>query len=334
MDNVSSSPIFIRAGERGRYPVTGNSSKELLVASSDNVRVDNRNWVLPVGDKYQKYPPQRYTPSYRKNRMVSVDGHSAFAIVEEKEPAVVNYANVELRDGLYFAKGSDKPLAGGQEYYFANACGSPRMAKVSDIVIRNVKITDADPRYPMLLMGLADSPIENVVLENVEVTYRGGMTMEHAVEQRQLNTNWEYQQYQTASSIQSLPWLVNTFFLKNEGLLPRVSWDVEKQTWKDDPYNVPELPYVYPEPSNWGILPAYGLFARHVKGLTCRNVSMGVMVPDERHGVVLTNVSDVQMQDVQAENIENVAKMVVVTNPYTRATNHECLLTNHIMRPR
>ncbi len=326
MDNISSSPIFIRAGERGRYPVTGNSAEELLVASEDNVRVDNRNWVLPNGEKYQKYPPLRYTPSYRKDKVVTVDGHSKFTIVDEKEPAILNPANVELREGQYYTKDGNTPLAKGQEYYYANANGSPRMAKVSNIEIRNVTITNADPRYPMLIMGLADSPIENVVLENIEVTFRGGMTMEHAVEQRQLNTNWEYEQYGTASSVQSLPWLVNTFFLKNEGLLPRVSWDSENECWKDDPYNVPELPYVYPEPSNWGILPAYGLYARHVAGLACKNVVMHTMTPDERHAVVLTNASDIQMEDVQAEAKEGVAKLVKVCNPYTRATNHECLL--------
>ncbi len=326
MDNISSSPIFIRAGERGRYPVTGNSSEELVVADVGNVRVDNRNWVLPNTDKYQKYPPLRYTPSYRKNRKVSVDGHSEFEVVDETAPAVLNPANVEERDGQYYVKGCSEPLAEGQEYYYANANGSPRMAKVSDIEIRNVTITNVDPRYPMLIMGLADSPIENVVLENIDVTYRGGMTMEHAVEQRQLNTNWEYEQYGTASSIQSLPWLVNTFFLKNEGLLPRVSWDAENNCWKDDPYNVPELPYVYPEPSNWGILPAYGLYVRHMTGLTCNNVKMSTVVPDERHGVVLTNVSDITMKDVKAETKAGVAKLVKVCNPYTRATNHECLL--------
>ena len=326
MDNISSSPIFIRAGERGRYPVTGNSTEELLVASEDNVRVDNRNWVLPNTDKYQKYPPLRYTPSYRKNRMVCVDGHSKFPVVDEKKPAVLNLANVEERNGCYYPKGSTEPLPKGAEYYYANASGSPRMAKVSDIEIRNVTITGADPRYPMLIMGLVDSPIENVVLENIDVTFRGGMTMEHAIEQRQLNTNWEYEQYGTASSIQSLPWLVNTFFLKNEGLLPRVSWDAEGHCWKDDPYNVPELPYVYPEPSNWGILPAYGLYARHVTGLTCKNVTMHTVTSDERHAVVLTNASDIHMDDVQAEVKEGVAKLVKVCNPYTRATNHECLL--------
>lgn len=326
MDNISSSPIFIRAGERGRYPVTGNSAEELLVASESNVRVDNRNWVLPNTNKYQKYPPLRYIPSYQRNRTVSVDGHSAFNIVDEKEPAILNMANLEERDGQFYVKGSNKPLAKGEEYYFANANGSKRMAKVSDIEIRNVTITNADPRYPMLIMGLVDSPIENVVLENIHVTYRGGMKMEHAVEQRQLNTNWEYEQYGTASAIQSLPWLVNTFFLKNEGLLPRVSWDEEVQCWRDDPYNVPELPHVYPEPSNWGILPAYGLYARHVDGLQCKNVTMHTLVPDERHAVVLADAANVHMSDVQAQGNDAIAKLVKVCNPYTRATNHECLL--------
>lgn len=177
MDNVSSSPIFIRAGERGRFPVTGNSDEELIVAKEGNVRVDNRNWVLPNTDKYQKYPPRRYSPSYLRNKEVTVDGHSYFTVVNQEEPAILNPANLTPEN-------TENP------YYYANANGSERMAKVSDIEISNVTITNADPRYPMLIMGLADSPIENVTIKDVSVSYRGGMKMEHAVEQRQLNTNW------------------------------------------------------------------------------------------------------------------------------------------------
>ena len=99
-----------------------------------------------------------------------------------------------------------------------------------------------------MIMGLDDSKVENVYLKNIDVTFRGGMKMEHAVEQRQLNTNWAYTQYETKRSIQSLPWLVNTFFLKEEGLLPRVDWDETTKSWKDNPYNVPEMPGVYAEP--------------------------------------------------------------------------------------
>lgn len=83
--------------------------------------------------------------------------------------------------------------------------------KGKNIRIARVSAESVDPRYPILLAGLDGSNIENVQLEDIKVTYRGGLTMEHATEQRQLNTNWEYTQYQTKPSIQSLPWLVNTF---------------------------------------------------------------------------------------------------------------------------
>ena len=68
-----------------------------------------------------------------------------------------------------------------------------------------MKITNADPRYPILIMGLADSPVQRVSMKNITVEFRGGLSMEHAVEQRQLNTNWEYTQFGTRPSVQSLP---------------------------------------------------------------------------------------------------------------------------------
>lgn len=312
MDNVSSSPIFIRAGERGRFPVTGNSSKPLLTAEEGNVRLDNRGWVLPDTEEYQCYPPKRYTPSYRKDERVTVDGHSGFYIVNQKDPALVNPVN--LPETLSCDR---------EQYYYANACGSDHMAKVSDILIRNVTITNADPRYPILIMGLVDSRIENVAIENVSVAYRGGIKMEHAVEQRQLNTNWEYTQYETASSVQTLPWLVNPFFLKGEGLLPRVDWDKEKGTWKADPYNVPEMPCVYPEPSNWGILPAYGVYARHVENLKLSNVILNTAVADERHAIVLDDALNVEFNQVQASVKGTNANIAVVENHYRRPTHKE-----------
>ena len=136
---------------------------------------------------------------------------------------------------------------------YANGIGCEDLATVANVLIKNVKITNVDPRYPILLMGMTDSHLKNIVLENVSVEYRGGLTMEHAVEQRQLNTEWKFSQFHAPEHVQNIPWLVNTFFLKNEGLLPRLDWDVENKCWKENPYNVPELPEVYPESSNWGI---------------------------------------------------------------------------------
>lgn len=336
MDDISSSPIFIRAGDRGRFPVTGADTDDCIVPEGANVRLDQRNWVLPQWEQEPVYPAKRFTPSYRKNRRVTVDGHSFFNIVNQEEPAAINDYNVRQIDGQWYPICYDatsgqyvadkrKPLQEWELPCYANASGSERPAYVHDILIRRVRITNADPRYPMLIMGLKDSRIENVWMEQIRVEFRGGMTMEQAVEQRQLNTNRRYTQYQTRPGIQTLPWLVNTFFLKEEGLLPRVSWNPAEGRWEDNPYLVPELPAVYPEPSNWGILPAFGLYARHVKRLHLKDVEISTKVPDTRHGVVLEDAEAVDLKQVRVPSY-GAEELAVVTNHFARPTNLEYVL--------
>ncbi len=366
-DNVSSSPIFIRAGDRGRFPVTGNSTSREYPAAEGNVRLDNRNWILPDDKLYHCYPAKRYAPHYNRTRTVTADGHSYFEIIDGEYPVECNPANYEERDGHFYlkawryhaseAKDASCPgrgqasgnvtenesctdtmpqnrngsyqadpsheLAETDLPLYANAIGSENMACVSDILIRDIAVTNADPRYPVLLMGLTDSHIKNVVLENIFVEYRGGLSMEHAVEQRQLNTEWKYSQFHAKEHVQSLPWLVNTFFLKNEGLLPRADWDAENGCWRDNPYNVPELPEVYPESSNWGILPAYGLFAKHVDGLTLKNVRFSCRVPDGRHVCVFDDVNGATVDGLEACCREGLAPIAVITDHYRRHTNAE-----------
>ncbi len=360
-DNVSSSPVFIRAGDRGRFPVTGNSASREYPVTGGNVRLDNRNWILPADDAYHRYPAKRYAPHYNRTRTVTADGHSFFEIVDGEHPTECNPANYEEKDGHFYLKTwCDMPresersadlrrdktphpftddtdtripgayrvdyareLAGPDLPLYANAIGCENMACVSDILIRDITVTNADPRYPVLLMGLTDSHIKNITLENISVEYRGGLSMEHAAEQRQLNTEWKYSQFHAKEHVQSLPWLVNTFFLKNEGLLPRADWDAEHGCWQDDPYNVPELPEVYPESSNWGILPAYGLFAKHVDGLTLKNVRFSCKVPDGRHVCVFDDVNGVFVDGLEAWCSEGLAPIAVVTDHYRRHTNAE-----------
>lgn len=310
LDNVSSSPIFLRAGDRGRFPVTGIHKEEAFPQKED-VRLDNANWVLPNLPQYHSYPPKRYTPHYNRTRTVTVDGCSFFEIIDEADPAACNPVN--LTDDI--AK-KDCPL-------YANAVGSSELAAVENVCIRNVKITNADPRYPILLMGMTDSHLKNIVLENIEVEYRGGLTMEHAVEQRQLNTDWKFSQFHAKEHVQSLPWLVNTFFLKNEGLLPRVDFCPDLNSWKQDPYNIPELPEVYPEPSNWGILPAYGLFVKHVDNLTLKNIKISCKVPDYRHVCVFDDAKDILIDGLEADCSTELAPIVKLTDTYRRHTNAE-----------
>ena len=333
MENVSSSPIYIRIGDRGRFPVTGNS-KEELVRSKDNVRLDNTGWVLPDTEDYQCYPARRYTPSYNYTRKVTVDGHSYFNIIDEQNPVRLNPANYYEKDGHYYELRYDmqsrsyepdftKEIAGKDLCLYANAVGNEKIASIRNIEISNVTVKNADPRYPIIIMGVDSSHVQNVSIRNIDVEYRGGLTMEHAVEQRQLNTNWEYSQLGSKPSIQLLPWLVNTFFLKNEGLLPRMSWDRDKNCFVPAPYNVPELAGVYPEPSNWGILPAYGVYARHVDGLCLENIKLGYVIEESRPAVVFDDVHEGRIMDCELEAAEGTPQIVLVENRYKRPTNLE-----------
>lgn len=359
LEDISSSPIFIKIGDRGRFPVTGNSTEEYIIPPKDaapNIRLDNVNWVLPMAQKdettsqdelqqsgrisqgneaYQTYPAKRYLPSYNRTKKVCVDGHSYFQIVKPEQSCRLNPVNYHEEGGRLFALKYDdasrryipdyeKELSQEELVLYANANGSDHIAHVHDIIIRNISVKNVDPRYPIELMGLDGNRIKNVLIQNIKVEYRGGLSLENAVEQRQLNTNWEYTQNgKKQRSIQSLPWFVNTFFLKNEGLLPRAEWDPKSGTWKDAPFNVPELPEVYPEPSNWGILPAYGLYARHVENLQLHNIEMHYVVEDTRYPIVLDDVVNGELKNINVSHAKGAEEIVCVKNNFKRPAGLE-----------
>lgn len=60
---------------------------------------------------------------------------------------------------------------------------------------------------------------------------------------------------------------------------------------------VPELPRAYPEPAEFGALPSWGLFARHVAGLQLRGVDLRTAAPDARPAVFLEDVRGARISD-------------------------------------
>ena len=67
----------------------------------------------------------------------------------------------------------------------------------------------------------------------------------------------------------------------------------------------PELIKGYPDPRNFGQIPAYGFFCRHVKGIDFDNMSMAFQTPDARPAFVLDDVSDVTFDSVKAQKADD-----------------------------
>ncbi|HJP91796.1 MAG TPA: glycoside hydrolase family 28 protein [Pyrinomonadaceae bacterium] len=73
----------------------------------------------------------------------------------------------------------------------------------------------------------------------------------------------------------------------------------------------PERENVYPEPTMFGDLPAYGFFIRHVKGLQMRDVEVSYLSPDVRAAFVLNDVAGADLIHVKAQRETDVPAMVL-----------------------
>lgn len=68
----------------------------------------------------------------------------------------------------------------------------------------------------------------------------------------------------------------------------------------DAPTEYPELGEKYPEPGKFlGLCPAYGLFARHVRGLQLQNVTFLLDQPDVRPAIITDDVEGMKMENVE-----------------------------------
>jgi polygalacturonase len=147
------------------------------------------------------------------------------------------------------------------------------------VTISNVVVSDADPRYASMIVGIPGHQIEDVRLSNIRILYHGGLTLDDAASQ-------------PAN-------LVNTFFRPPGGTGPR------------EPYAVPERETMYPEPSLFGVLPAYGFYIRHAAGIRLDGVDVGFMTPDTRPAVVLDDVRDVELHGFRARTAPRAPSLVL-----------------------
>ncbi len=170
--------------------------------------------------------------------------------------------------------------------------GTP-VATVRRITISNINASDVDPRYACLISGLPGHPIEDVQLSNIRILYKGGLNMDQVVKQP--------------------PELANSFFQGGRGGGPNgtpalpptggaaAAAPAPAAGAVRDAYDVPERENGYPEPSMFGILPAYGFFIRHAKNVTVERVDIGFMQEDQRPAITLMDVAGAEFEHIKAQ---------------------------------
>jgi polygalacturonase len=148
------------------------------------------------------------------------------------------------------------------------------------VTISNVVVYDADPRYGSIISGIPGHDVESVRLSDIRIWYRGGLTMDQVAKQ-------------PAD-------LVNGFFYRAQGGVP-----------PREPLETPEREKEYPEPSMFGLLPAYGFFIRHAKGIELSNVEVSFLQEDRRPAFVLDQVNGASFENVKTQKAPNVSTFVL-----------------------
>ena len=159
--------------------------------------------------------------------------------------------------------------------------GTP-IGAIRRVHISHITASDVDGRFPVIIAGLPDHPVEDVTLNDIQIVSRGGITLDQVAQQS--------------------PDLVNAFFLRGQET---------GVTGPRAPMAVPERADAYPEPSMFGLLPAAALYARHVSNLSMRDVTHTFIQPDSRPLLVLDDVSGVTLENVRAPRSADGAALVL-----------------------
>jgi polygalacturonase len=166
------------------------------------------------------------------------------------------------------------------------AVGSIKRVHISNVIADN-----ADPRYASIISGIPGHDVEDVTLSNIRILSRGGLTLDQVAQQPS--------------------GLVNTFFFRDGGGVP-----------PRKPYDTPEREKEYPEPSMFGMLPAYGFFIRHARGIDLNSVDVSFTREDRRPAFVLDSVDRVTFNGCHTTKTNGVPTFVMMKAKGVSA--HQC----------
>ena len=145
-------------------------------------------------------------------------------------------------------------------------------SEVNGISIRRVKVDDADCRYACLIAGEEGNPVKNVVMEDLEIRFKGGMTLDDVEKQRGSNP----------------------FFFAGDGTAA---------------ISVHENMKGYPEPSAHGIQPAWGLSIINAENIKMKNITLSTVNSDERPPFFNQSTRKLRFRNVTAKNAGITVKL-------------------------
>jgi hypothetical protein len=133
---------------------------------------------------------------------------------------------------------------------------------VKNIRLKDIRVTDADSRYACLIAGVESHPVRDVSIENLQIRFRGGLTLDDVREQRGSNP-----------------------FFMSERRQPGMRVEAN-----------------YPEPSAHGIQPAWGLSISHAENIRLKNVRLETIAPDERPPLHFHQTKNIRLSGVTFGN--------------------------------
>jgi Glycosyl hydrolases family 28 len=139
-----------------------------------------------------------------------------------------------------------------QDFGFKEVEHPRPIAKLRRVVISGIRATvSGNEKWrsgaTIIIAGLPGHPVENVVLNDIHITYPGGGTLPEAART-----------------------------------------------------DIPEREGAYPENTMFGVLPAYGFYLRHAKGITLRDVRLELEKPDLRPALICDDVDDLELTGFRA----------------------------------
>jgi hypothetical protein len=85
-------------------------------------------------------------------------------------------------------------------------------------------------------------------------------------------------------------------------------------SWRHVPLDVPERPLRYPEVTMFGTLPSFGLYVRHARDVTVRNVQLSAEQRDVRPALVADDVTALHVVGLNGRPAEGEAPAVWLNN--------------------